>query len=352
MNDDHLDSIASSATAIFEKAKRREEAGRDFYNAGWQAALETMLLMMEKRTLEQPGQLTPMQIDNDDEWDFYIRLKSKLDLPPETCAILITPSAFKSMPDVGGPDIEFSGPKAWERNAYSVVVSDLGDHERILQASLPGIKHPGIDVFDDGNHLVDYAYNTVDECIEDLTRMVWIHFNPGEEWTDQSIIRYTEAWCAKIHESGLEQTAIHEAFSYLHHPECLNLTPFQAVFRAAGETIPKTIEDLNELVNTTNIFNRDFELGKPSIASEAVLKDQEPDCGILLEQIDVEIDLLLEKLGFVKGVNFPVENRRGSEYRALFDKTAHRIYQAVVGRPYPNRQETRKPIGEMGHDCA
>jgi hypothetical protein len=333
MND--LDSIASSATAIFEKAKKREEAGRDFFDAGWQAALETMLLMMEKRTAEQPGQLHPMQIDNDEEWEFYIRLKSKLDLPPETCAILMTPSAFKSIPAIGEFDVESSVPKAWERNAYSVIVTDRGDHKKILQGSLPGIKHAGIDVFDDGNHLVDYAYNTVEECIDDLTRMVWMHFNPGEKWTDQSIIRYTEAWCAKIYESGLQETAVHEAFSYLHHPELLDLSPFQAVFRAAGETIPKTIEDLKELVNTTNTTNRDFELGNPSITSEAVLKDQEPDCRILIEQIHVEIDLLLEKLGFVKGVSFPVENRRGSEYRALFDETAYRIYQAVVGRPYP-----------------
>jgi hypothetical protein len=338
MNDNHLDSITNSTIAIFEKATRREEAGRNSFDAGWQASLETMLLMMEKRTAEQPGQLHPMQIDNDKEWEFYIRLKSKLDLPPETCAILITPSAFKSIPKLDGLDIEFSGPKAWERNAYSVIVSDLEDHEKILQASLPGIEHAGIDVFDDGNHLVDYAYNTVEECIDDLTRMVWMHFDPGEEWTDESIIRYTENWCTKIYESGLQETAVHEAFSYLHHPERLNLTPFQAVFRAAAEVISKGIEDIKELVDTTNTFNRDFNLKKPFIASEAVLKGQEPDCRVLLEQIHVEIDLLLEQLEDAKGVNFPIENRRGSEYRSLFDETAYRIYRAVAGRPYPNLQ--------------
>ena len=335
MDKNHLDSITNSARAIFEKGKKREEAGRDPFDAGWQATLEIMLLMMEKRTVEKPGQLAPMQIENDDEWEFYIRLKSKLDLPPETCAILITPSAFKSIPEIGGRGIEFSGPKAWERNAFSVIVSDVRDHERILQASLPGIEHSGIDVFDDGNHLVDYSYNTVEECIDDLTRMVWIHFNPGEEWTDESIIRYTEAWCAKIHETGLDQTAIHEAFSYLHHPELLNLTPFQTVFRAAGETIRKQIQDLDELVDTTNTINRDFEMGNSSITSEAVLKDQEPECRILLEQIHVEIDLFLQELEYIEGVNFPLENRRSAEYRTLFEETAHRIYQSVVGRPYP-----------------
>ena len=246
------------------------------------------------------------------------------------------------MPEIDGLDTQFPGPKAWERNSYSVIVSDLEDHERILQASLPGIKHPGIDVFDDGNHLVDYSYNTVEKCISDLTKMVWIHFNPGEKWTDESIIRYTENWCAKILETGLQQTGLHEAFSYLHHPELLNLTPFQAVFKAVGVTIPKGIEDIEELVNTTNTSNRDFQLGNPVITSQAVLKDEEPDCRVLLEQIHVEIDLLLQELGDAKAVNFPLENRRGPEYRTLFDETAHKIYRAAVGRPYPKTRKAGK----------
>jgi len=339
---DHLESIKNSAIAIFEKATRREEAGKDSFDAGWQAALETMLLITEKRTVEQPGQLVPMQIDNEDEWEFYINIKTKLDLPPETCAILITPSAFKSIPEINGLDTEFSGPKAWERNAYAVIVSDLKEHERILQASLPGIKHYGIDVFDDGNHLVDYSYNTVEECIGDLTKMAWMHFNPGANWTDESIIRYTENWCAKILDVDLQQAGIHKEYSYLHRPGLLNLTPFQAVFRAAAEVIPKGIKDVNELVDTANTSNRDFNLGNPYITVEAVLKNKKTDCRILLERIQTEIDLFFEELVCVEDINFPLENRRSSEYRTLFDQTSERIYQAVVGRPYPNLQKSAK----------
>ena len=57
--------------------------------------------------------------------------KEKLDLPPETCAVLVTPSAFKSMPAIDVPGIEDFGPKAWERNAYSLIISDLEDRTKI-----------------------------------------------------------------------------------------------------------------------------------------------------------------------------------------------------------------------------
>ena len=59
-------SIEKSAKAIFEKAETREKAGRNSFEAGWQAALETMLLLMEKHLLKHPGQLLPMQISNKD----------------------------------------------------------------------------------------------------------------------------------------------------------------------------------------------------------------------------------------------------------------------------------------------
>jgi hypothetical protein len=94
--------------AIFKKAENREKAGGDHFEAGWQATLELMLLMMEQQVLENPGRLLPMQTSGDDEWDFYLDVKEKLDLPPDTGAVLITPSVFKEMKIPGFPDFEES----------------------------------------------------------------------------------------------------------------------------------------------------------------------------------------------------------------------------------------------------
>ena len=335
MDDEHMKSIEKSAIEIFDKAEQREKAGRGHFEAGWQATLETMLLLVEKRIVEQPGQLVAMQIENQKEWEFYLNIKEKLDLPPETSAVLITPSAFKNIPEIEDVEVGYLGPKAWERNAYSLIVSDLKDHEKIMQAALPGIEHAGIDVFDDGNHLADYSYNTIDECIKELTKTTWIHFNPEGKWTDELIAHYAENWFAKSLEIDLQNSEIHEEFSYLHHSKLLNLTPFEAVLKAVGEIIPKGVESVQEFVDTTNELNRDFEFDKPTITTNGILNDNESECRILLERIHLETDMSLESLEDIKGVNFPLQNRTGVEYQKLFDETTFKIYETITGRLYP-----------------
>jgi hypothetical protein len=38
---------------------------------------------------------------------------------------------------------------------------------------------PAIDVYDNGQLLAGYIYNTIDECIGDLARVLQIHLQPG-----------------------------------------------------------------------------------------------------------------------------------------------------------------------------
>ena len=48
MSEHRRKSIQKSAKAIFKKAEDREKAGGDYFETGWQATLELMLLMMKK----------------------------------------------------------------------------------------------------------------------------------------------------------------------------------------------------------------------------------------------------------------------------------------------------------------
>jgi len=65
MDEHRRKSIQRRAEAIFKKAGNRQKAGGDYFESGWQATLELMLLMMEVQLLESPGQLLPMQISGD-----------------------------------------------------------------------------------------------------------------------------------------------------------------------------------------------------------------------------------------------------------------------------------------------
>ena len=266
---------------------------------------------------------------------FFWGIKKILDLPPETCAVLVSPTAFKNMPFMDDPEIEHFGLKAWERNAYSLIVSDVNDRSRILQAALPGIEHPGIDVFEEGNQLASYSYNTIDECIDDLTKSVWVYFNPEETWTDDLIVRYTENWYAKCLEMDIESSLLHEEFSYLHHPELVNLTPLESVFRAIGEVVPKEYENIQEMIKTTNDMNRDFGFDTPVITEEGILQDKISECRGLLDRIELDMDMALDGLQHYKSVKFSQNDRKAPEYKNFFDATEKKIYEVMVGRPYP-----------------
>ena len=293
------------------------------------------MLTVREFVSKHPGKVVPMEIGNDDEWGFFLDIKKKLDLPPETCAALVTPTAFKNMPFLDDPKIEHFGLKAWERNAYSLIVSGIDDRSRILQAALPGIEHPGIDVFEDGNQLASYSYNTIDECIDDLTKSVWVYFNPEGTWTDDLIVRYTENWAIKGIDVDLPDSPIHQEFSYLHHPDLLGLSPFEAVFKAVGLMMLEEFFDLKTIVNDGNTVHEDFELDQPVMTVDGILSGNQDECKALQEYIKMQIDMMLETLEYVHGVKFPLENRTGAEYRKLFDETALKIYEGVVGKPYP-----------------
>jgi len=318
-NQDCQKSIEKSVEAIFEKARAREKAGGDFLEVGWQSTLEIMLLGMEKHILEQPGRLLPMQISGQEEWEFYQDVQEKLDLPPNTCAVLVTPSAFKDLPLPDTTEFEGIGPTSWERNAYSIVISSLRDYTVVMQASLPGIESVGIDVFEDGRHFADYTYNTIEECLDDLTEVTWIHFNPKGEWTEEQIIRYTENWFAKGIDTNLEDVVIHDEY----------------IFKVIEATIPKEYDSLEKAIEIANDLNQDLGLGDPVITKEGILKDNESQCKSVLGRIEVEIDQHLDTLEYIKGVRFPFRSIKDRDFGRVFDETAKKLYKVITGRECP-----------------
>ena len=336
MDEQHRKSIQRKTEAIFKKAEDREKAGGDQVETGWQATLEFMLLMMEEQFLGDPGQLLPMQISGDDEWDFYLDVMEKLDLLPDTSAVLITPSAFKEMKLPGSSDFEDSELAPWNRNAYSVIISDIQDQNVILQASLPGIEFAGIDIFEDGKHFADYSYNTVEECLDDLPNVTWTYFRPEGDWSKDQIIRYTENWYGKS-VYGVEgpDVKFHSEYSYVHHPDLLDLPLLHAAFKIIQVTVPKELETLERAIEITNDLSRDMDLGESVVTKDGIMGGDQAQCQALINRINVEIDMNLEMLSCQRGVKMPDRNIRNHEYNRVFDETARRIYEVITGRRCP-----------------
>jgi hypothetical protein len=329
-------SIEKSAQAIFKKAEDREKAGRDRFETGWQATLELMLLMMQDQILENPGKLLPMQISGDDEWDFYLDLMEKLDLPPDTAAVLITPSAFKEMKLPEFSEFEDSEMAPWNRNAYSVIISNIRDNTVILQASPPGLEFAGIDIFEDGKHFADYTYNTVDECLDELSDVTWTYFRPKSDWSKDQVIQYTENWYGKS-VYGVEgpDVKFHPEFSYVHHPELIGLNPLNAVFKLIQATVPKEYDTLERAIEITNDLSRDMDLGEPVVTKAGIIEDDQAQCQALLSRITVEIDMRLDMLRSEEGIKVAGRDIKNPDYNRVFDETAKRIYEVVTGRRCP-----------------
>ena len=327
-------SINEGVAKIFDKADARIKSGQEEFDADWQATLELILFMMHEHLVASPGQLLPIQIDGQEEWEFYLDIQEVLDLPPDTCALLISPSAFKNMPGPKLQELEAAGITLWKKDAYSILISDCSEHKKIMQVALPGINSWGTDLFEEGKHFADYTYNTMEECLDDLSDAVWTFFGLKGQWSEEQIIRYSENWYGKsINALNMDDVKFHTDFSYAHHPELLNLTPSDAVFKLIQATIPKDFKSLDEAINITNDLNRDFKLGNVDVTEAGILSDNKDECQALVGRIAVEIDMNLEKLESMKGVEMP--NRQAPEYRRVFVEAARKIYKKITGRSCP-----------------
>lgn len=323
---------------VFEKASVRKQSGCDPLTADWQAILEIALNLARSHLRRNPGRLLPLQIGGDDEWEFYLDLLEKIDLPPDTFAVMSTPSFSDNLLDaLDDQELEASGESEvpWEKNSYLVIISDCDEHLRIMQVSLPSASgSAGIDVYEDGKHLADYTYHTVEECMDALAKVPWVFFSPRGVWTERQIIRYTENWFVKaVDTEELEGMAIHTDHSYVHHPELLDLNALESVFRLLGATVPAALEGLDTAIETTNELNRDLELEEPVVTLEGILLEDPAQCQALANRIMIEMDRQLEMLERTEGI--PFSDRNAPEYDPLFDQTARLIYEKIVGHPCP-----------------
>ena len=324
---------------VFEKASVRKESGCDPLSADWQAILEIALNLARSHLRHNPGRLLPLQIGGDDEWEFYLDLLEKLDLPPDTFAVMSTPSFSDNLLDaLDDQELEVAGDSEvpWGKNSYLVIISDCHEHMRIMQVSLPSASgSAGIDVYEDGKHLADYTYNTIEECMDALAKVPWVFFSPRGVWTEKQIIRYTESWFVKgVDIEELRGMAIHSEHSYVHHPDLLGLTALESMFRLLEATVPAALEGLDTAIETTNDLNRDLERGEAVVSIEGILLEDPAQCQALAGRIIIEMDQQLEMLERTEGI--PFSGRNDPEYDPLFDRTARKIYEKIVGHPCPS----------------
>jgi hypothetical protein len=170
--------VYSSVAEIIES---RSPAGRQDSVRGWHDLLKKLLSQMTPYLKE--GHLVTFRTLSKWERGFFEELHRKVALPSTVSAIYMPPSVRFQMlyrrPEGEPRAIPDHSPEnpPDEGIILGCRRTDLDVVVNALLAKPPF--SPAIDVYDNGQLLAGYVYNTIDECIGDLTKVLQTHLEPG-----------------------------------------------------------------------------------------------------------------------------------------------------------------------------
>ena len=171
----------TSNPSIAEIIESRSPAGWQDSVQGWHDLLKKLLSQMTPYLKE--GHLVTFRTLNDRERVFFEELHVKVTVPPTVRAVYMPPSVRfrmlyhrpegepRSVPDHSSENPPDEGiVLGCRKNDLNVVVN-------ALLAKPPFA--PAVDVYDNGQLLAGYVYNTIDECVWNLTKVLQTHLEPG-----------------------------------------------------------------------------------------------------------------------------------------------------------------------------
>lgn len=170
-------SPSPSSSRIADIIAGRTTSDRKNLIEGWQNLLQDLLTQMKPYL--RAGQLVTFRTLTDEERTFFEALHSSVKVPTSVSAVYLSPSVRHRMTarrPSGGQ--QPSGDRSPENPPDKGILlagrtADLGIIVNALFAKPPYT--PAIDVYDTGRLLAGYVYNTIDECLADLTHVLHTH---------------------------------------------------------------------------------------------------------------------------------------------------------------------------------
>ena len=166
-----------SNSRIAEIIEKRSPAGRNDSVRGWHNLLKELLAQMSPHLRD--GHLVTFRTLEAPEIAFFEKLYTKVNIPSSVGAIYLPPSVrfqmmYRRPEGEPQPLIEHSSENSPDRGI--VLATRRIDFNVVVNAlfAKPPFT-PAIDVYSDGQLLAGYVYSTIDECTEDLTRVLEIH---------------------------------------------------------------------------------------------------------------------------------------------------------------------------------
>ncbi len=162
---------------IADIIEKRSPAGRHDPVQGWQNLLKDLLLKMAPYLRE--GYLVTFRTLNNNEKVFFEALHPKITVPESASALFIPPSVLYQMlyhrPEGSHRQIPDYSPQNPPDNGIILARRSHNDDTIVNALFAKPPFAPAIDVYEKGELLAGYVYGNIDECVEDLTRVLGIH---------------------------------------------------------------------------------------------------------------------------------------------------------------------------------
>ncbi|MGE0085187.1 MAG: hypothetical protein AB7S75_12290 [Desulfococcaceae bacterium] len=320
---------------VKEKSRERIKAGRDRRTVIWHETLETMFIQI--RDYLVPGEIIAVESMNPDETAKFNTLRTTLDLAPFVSAAFFPPAVAARLKPAGEAG-------TFERaadNSCKILVSRVNDYDRILTAEISA-SNPGIDILDDGILLGCYNYGTAEECISDLSKIIWIHLKHRGTWSQEDYIRYTESWFYRSAAGRTANLPINANLSYIHHPVLIGLSPVKAIFRLIKATLTRVCGDIDNTIRLANDANM-YKSSTVEITREGLSRGDEQQQNSLRIYIDEKLLGLLKLLRGYDIINFKgFSDAEQREFKLTFARVVDEIWKMLLtaaGSPPENMEK-------------
>ena len=279
---------------ISKQIKKWIKNGRDPRSAHWQGGLEAILdLLSPKMT---PGKLFPAAPLDEKSMALFETLLIKVDLSPNLMAVYLPPSLADNVVPPESADELIRIDKG--QPSCKLLIARPAREMRILCAELSTTaKKPGADIFQEGALLGSYNYETSQECIDFLTKIIQTHLWKKDKWSREDHRQYTMNWFERVRNAGKETVPVQESSSYLHSPTLIRADRVTAVFSLILDTLSLDLRDsdsplFNAAARLQNIPDKKEREAESTILAEQSILEI---LGIMRDQKLVEFDKFSDK---------------------------------------------------------
>ncbi len=319
---DHKKGKGDKWRHIKEKSRRRIQEGRDPKVVRWHAALESMFMTMEDRVI--PGEIITIDALNPKEIESFRKLHLNMDLAPFVTAVFLPASIADPLSRSSANRIERE-----LKGSNKVLVAKYKDYKRILTAEISPAK-PGIDIFDEGSHVGSHNYYSVEECISDLSNIIWIHMKHEDRWTDEDYIKYTEGWFYRSATHKVIDLPINANYSYIHHPGLLNMDEVAAVYKLMKAVLLRIHNDPNEAIAFANSFNQSNDK-ICRITKQGLVRGDKDELKFFKIYMEDKLIQLLKLLRGYEVIDFgKFTPARQKKFKAMFPATVDDVIQKIL----------------------